>query len=80
MEDDLIGDIENYYGIKQNSYNIILVPMFHPGGFASRLENKDGSFDIYSIQARWAQMETFLYLGLPGVSGTWYITSSAIPL
>lgn len=50
MEDDLIGDIENYYGIKQNSYNIILVPMFHPGGFASRLENKDGSFDIYSIQ------------------------------
>lgn len=49
-DDDLTGDIEDYYGIRQNSYNIILAPMFHPGGFGPRLENEDGSFDIYSIQ------------------------------
>lgn len=49
-DDDLIGDIEDYYGIKQNSYNIILAPMFHPGGYGPSLENEDGGFDIYSIQ------------------------------
>lgn len=47
---DYIKDIEGYYGMKQNSYNIILSPLFHPGGFGPRVKNGDGAYDIYSIQ------------------------------
>lgn len=36
--------------MKQNSYNIILSPMFHTGGFGANIKNKNGSCDIYSIQ------------------------------
>lgn len=52
---DKIGDknyidmIENYYGMRQHSYNIILAPLFHPGGFGPRIERADGSFDIFYI-------------------------------
>ncbi|MCM1991256.1 DUF4932 domain-containing protein [Oceanirhabdus seepicola] len=49
-EGDYIKDIEDYYGMKQNSYNIILSPLFHPGGFGPRVRNEEGSYDIYSIQ------------------------------
>ncbi len=45
-----IMDIENYYGMKQHSYNIILAPMFDTGGYATRKEYKDGIYDIYSFQ------------------------------
>lgn len=45
-----IDNLEKYYGMKQKSYNIILSPMFHSGGFGPRIKNKDGSYDIYSIQ------------------------------
>jgi hypothetical protein len=45
-----IDNLEQYYGMKQNSYNIILSPMFHNGGYGPKVENKDGSYDVYSIQ------------------------------
>jgi hypothetical protein len=46
--------LEVYYGMQQHSYNIILVPLFHPGGFGPRMPAKagsagDGLFDVYSI-------------------------------
>jgi hypothetical protein len=46
--------LEDYYGMHQHSYNIILVPLFHPGGFGPRIPAKagsagDGMFDVYSI-------------------------------
>lgn len=46
----LVRNIEDYYGMKQNSYNIILVPMFHAGGYGPGIENENGGLDIYSIQ------------------------------
>ncbi|MCM1991258.1 DUF4932 domain-containing protein [Oceanirhabdus seepicola] len=46
---DYIKDIENYYGMKQKSYNIILAPIFHHGGFGLNVKNED-AYDIYSIQ------------------------------
>ncbi|MEG0775402.1 DUF4932 domain-containing protein, partial [Clostridium sp.] len=45
-----IDNLEQYYGMKQNSYNIILSPMFHNGGFGPRVENENGKYDVYSIQ------------------------------
>ncbi|NIP42652.1 MAG: DUF4932 domain-containing protein [candidate division Zixibacteria bacterium] len=41
--------IEDYYGIKNHSYNIILALLFHPGGFGPRIERGDGSYDVYNI-------------------------------
>ena len=40
--------LEDYYGMRQNSYNIILAPLF-VGGFGPRVERSDGRYDIYSI-------------------------------
>jgi hypothetical protein len=40
--------LEDYYGIRQNSYNIILAPLF-VGGFGPRIEHSDGKCDIYNI-------------------------------
>jgi hypothetical protein len=45
-----IDNLEQYYGMKQNSYNIVLSPMFHSGGFGPRVENENGNYDVYSIQ------------------------------
>lgn len=45
-----IDQLEQYYGMKQNSYNIILSPMFHSGGFGPRVKSENGEYDVYSIQ------------------------------
>ncbi|WP_139902041.1 DUF4932 domain-containing protein [Clostridium thermarum] len=45
-----INDIEKYYNLKNNSYNIILAPIFHPGGFGPKVKSENGSHDVYSIQ------------------------------
>lgn len=44
-----IKELEDYYGLKQNSYNIVLVSLFHPGGFGPKIEVGENKFDIYSI-------------------------------
>lgn len=40
--------LEDYYGMRQNSYTIILAPLF-VGGFGPRIEHSDGRSDIYNI-------------------------------
>ena len=40
--------LRDYYGMSQNSYNIILAPLF-VGGFGPRIEHSDGKYDIYNI-------------------------------
>lgn len=45
---DYIGPLENYYGMKQHSYNIILVPLFR-GAYGPRIKTADGTYDIYNI-------------------------------
>ncbi|MFC1635565.1 DUF4932 domain-containing protein, partial [Planctomycetota bacterium] len=40
--------LEDYYGMKQGSYNIILAPLFN-GGYGPRIERTGGKYDIYNI-------------------------------
>jgi Domain of unknown function (DUF4932) len=44
--------IEKYYGARQHTYNIILSPLLHDGGFGPRVAYKDGLYDVYSIMYR----------------------------
>ncbi len=41
--------LEEYYGMEQNGYYIVLAPLFHPGGFGPRVEVAGNLFDVYSI-------------------------------
>jgi hypothetical protein len=31
--EDYVATIESYFGMRQNSYHIVLAPLYHPGGF-----------------------------------------------
>ncbi len=54
--------LEDYYGIKQKSYNIILAPLFQ-GNYGPRLENEDGAFDIFNIVSPISLEENSLKFG-----------------
>jgi hypothetical protein len=41
--------LENYYGMKQHSYTLILAPLFSSGGYGPRIYRENDLFDIYSI-------------------------------
>jgi hypothetical protein len=45
---DYISSLEQYYGTKQNSYNIILTPMLS-GAMGPSVKNSDGKLDLYCI-------------------------------
>ncbi|MDB8791037.1 DUF4932 domain-containing protein [Romboutsia sp. 1001216sp1] len=47
---DYISQVEDYYGTKQNSYNIILNGMLYANNYGPRIKDKDGKYDIYFIQ------------------------------
>jgi hypothetical protein len=53
---DYIGTLENYYGLKQHSYTLILVPLF-AGGYGPRIEKEDKTFDVYEIIGPWEAKE-----------------------
>lgn len=44
-----IHALEDYHGYKQNSYNIILSPLLHSGGYGPNLNEKDGKYDAYQV-------------------------------
>lgn len=46
---DLAKDLNDYYGMKKNSYNLILAPLFHPGGYGPQVKRVDGTYDVYGI-------------------------------
>ena len=46
---DFIATLENYYGMKQKSYNIILAPLFHPGGFGPRIDREGDSNPVFNF-------------------------------
>jgi hypothetical protein len=46
---DYTGTLENYYGLRNHSYDIILAPLFHPGGFGPRVKRVENVYDIYNI-------------------------------
>ena len=39
--------VENYYGMKQNSYNLVLAPI--AGGFGPRVERDNGKLDCFAL-------------------------------
>ncbi|HVP35386.1 MAG TPA: DUF4932 domain-containing protein, partial [Terriglobales bacterium] len=43
---DFISTLENYYGMKQLCYNIILDPLFHPGGYGPRIDPEGNSSPV----------------------------------
>ena len=43
-----VKSLEEYYGVKQKSYNIVLAPLFR-GNYGPRLEHEDGRFDVFNI-------------------------------
>jgi hypothetical protein len=45
---DVIGPLEAYFGKKQHSYTVIIVPLF-VGGYGPRIERRDGTYDVYEI-------------------------------
>jgi Domain of unknown function (DUF4932) len=47
--ENYVATLEDYYGMNQHSYNIILAPLFHHGGFGPRLELADGTYDVHNI-------------------------------
>jgi len=49
---DYAATLEDYYGVRQSSYNLILAPLFR-GGYGPRLERDEGAFDVYNITGPW---------------------------
>jgi len=49
MEWDYVKDLEDYYGYRQDSYHLILAPLFHPGGFGPRIKTPEGYYQAYAI-------------------------------
>ena len=45
---NLMATLDDYYGMKANSYHLILSPMLHSGGYGPSLETKKG-LEIYGI-------------------------------
>ncbi|HUV13462.1 MAG TPA: DUF4932 domain-containing protein, partial [Acidobacteriota bacterium] len=44
-----IADIEQYFGVRQRSYNVVLAPLFHCGGFGPRIKRGEGVYDVYNL-------------------------------
>ena len=44
-----IEALEKYFGIKNHSYNILVVPLFHGGGYGPRVKRSDGKLDVFYI-------------------------------
>ncbi len=45
----VVSPIESYYGMKLNSYNIILTPLFREGGNGFRIRASENRYDGYAI-------------------------------
>lgn len=41
--------LEEYYGKKLNSYNLILSPLLHAGGFNAEIINENGEKEVYAL-------------------------------
>lgn len=41
--------LDDYYGMKVNSYNLILAPMLHSGGYGPKIKGENGLYDVYAI-------------------------------
>ena len=46
---DVKKNLEQYYGIEQKSYNVILAPLIQAGGYGIKIEDEEELDDIYCI-------------------------------
>ncbi len=46
---NIANALDEYYGMDVNSYNIILAPIIHSGGYGPRIKGENGLYDIYGI-------------------------------
>lgn len=49
MDLKLTDALDRYYGMEVNSYNLIIAPMLHNGGYGPRVEADNGLYDIFGI-------------------------------
>ena len=54
----IVQTLEEYFGMQQNSYNIILVPLMLGGGFGPRVNGRAG-YDIYHLLGPNAESDGF---------------------
>ena len=48
-ENKIIEELEEFYGIKQESYNLVLVSLYGGVGYGIKLESDKNKYDVYSI-------------------------------
>lgn len=58
---DLVKDIEDYFNETQNSYNIIIAPLFR-GGYGPRILAANGKYDIFSCNHATNEKDGIPYL------------------
>ena len=46
---DDVAILEQYFGMRQHSYSLILAPLFSNAGYGSRIPRGDGLWDLFSI-------------------------------
>lgn len=65
--------LEDYFGWRENSYNLILSPLLHHGGYGLRLSREDGKLDLYSIIGPiGAELGHPRFLGSEGLEYIWH--------
>ena len=45
----VVGPLEDYFGVREHGYHLILSPLLHPGGYAAEVERPPGIVDCYAI-------------------------------
>jgi hypothetical protein len=45
----IVGPLEDYFGVREHGYHLILAPLLHPGGYAAEVERPPGIVDCYAI-------------------------------
>ncbi|WP_406241687.1 DUF4932 domain-containing protein [Tissierella carlieri] len=46
---NIIEDLEEYYGMKRKSYNVVLVSLYGNGAFGPNIDTKEDDTEIYSV-------------------------------
>ncbi len=45
----VVGSLEDYFGVREHGYHLILAPLLHAGGYAAEVERPPGIVDCYAI-------------------------------
>jgi hypothetical protein len=45
----VVGPLEEYFGVREHGYHLILAPLLHAGGYAAEVERPPGIVDCYAI-------------------------------